>query len=404
MTGAAGLIAFVAGEASGDLLAAPVIEALRRRDPPYRAAGVAGERMIAAGCEAWHHVRELSVRGYVEVLRELPRLLRLRAWLARRLERGDCAALVGVDAPDFNLALEARVRARGVPTVHYVSPSIWAWRAGRIERIRRAADRVLLVFPFEQAIYDRAGIAATYVGHPLASAIPMKPDRAAARARLGLEPAGALVCIMPGSRRAEIEYIAPVFLDAACRMAAASPALRFVVPVADAVLRPMIEHAIQGRRRAGGGAALDRVTLVDGRAHDCLEACDGAMIASGTATLEAALFKRPMVIAYRMPAVSAWIMRGIGGYLPWVGLPNIIAGASLVPELLQDAATGESVAARMQQVLGDAAGQRLLDERFEAMHESLRRDTPALASAAILQTIEQAGANGGAQRGRAPRR
>jgi lipid-A-disaccharide synthase len=382
-------VVFVAGEASGDLLAAPLVAKLRAHDPPYECAGVAGERMIAAGCEAWEHVRALSVRGYVEVLRELPRILRIRRALAKRLQPGSCAALVGVDSPDFNLALEERVRAHGVPTVHYVSPSIWAWRAGRIEDIRRAADRVLLVFPFEQAIYDRAGIPATYVGHPLASAIPLEPDREAACARLGIAATTRWICLMPGSRRAEVDYIAPVFFQAAGILARNHPGIRFVLPVADASLRPVLEAmrcGLQGRR---GAIDPDAIVLVDAHSHDCLEASDGALIASGTATLEGALYKRPMVIAYRMPALSAWIMRRIGGYLPWVGLPNILAKEWLVPELLQEAATGEAIAAALSKVLDDSAAQGILRERFAAMHESLRRDTPALATQAILQTIAQ---------------
>jgi len=377
-------IVFVAGEASGDLLAAPVIEQLRRQAPPIACAGIAGDRMIRAGCLAWHHVRELSVRGYWEVLRELPRLLRLRRALQRRITTGQFDALVGVDAPDFNLALETAVRGHGLPTVHYVSPSIWAWRAERIERIRRAADRVLLVFPFEQDIYDRAGIAATYVGHPLASAIPLVPDRAAARVRLGYSPAELLICLMPGSRRAEVQCIAPAFFGAARRLLRSEPNCRFVVPVADAGLRALLDQL-----RAAAEPGAERIDLIDGRSHDCLEACDGVLVASGTATLEAALYKRPMVIAYRMPAASAWIMRRIGGYLPWVGLPNILAADGLVPELLQEQVTAEALCEQLQHVLGDAAGQRRLEERFGQMHESLRRDTPALAAEAILHTIAQ---------------
>jgi len=380
-------IAFVAGEPSGDLLAAPVIEALGRHVPPYRTAGVAGDRMIAAGCRAWHHVRELSVRGYVEVLSELPRLLWLRRRLAQRLRAGSCAALVGVDAPDFNLALETAVRRRGVPTIHYVSPSIWAWRAERIERIRRAADRILLVFPFEQAIYDRAGIAATYVGHPLASAIPMRPDRAAARRRLGYAAEQQLICLMPGSRRAEIECIAAAFFAAANRLTVSLPGARFLLPVADPGLQPLLQRI---REHTCTPSASDRLALIGGRSHECLEACDGVLVASGTATLEAALYKRPMVIAYRVPMFSAWIMRRIGSYLPWVGLPNILAGEALVPELLQEQATGEALARQLLTVLEDASGQHRLEERFCALHEALRRDTPSLATEAILHTIAQA--------------
>lgn len=387
MTDKAACIAFVAGEASGDLLAAPVIDALQRHRPPYRAVGVAGERMIAAGCSPWYHVRELSVRGYVEVMRELPRLLRLRRNLRRRLCAGSCCALVGVDSPDFNLALETSVRRAGIPTIHYVSPSIWAWRGWRIERIRQAADRVLLIFPFEQSIYDRAGIPATYVGHPLASAIAMRPDRAAARARLGVAVDKVVICLMPGSRRAEIQYIGPVFFAAAERLAGHLSNAAFIVPIADVGLRPLVERI---RSKTCTQATLERIELIDGRSHDCLEACDGALVASGTATLEAALYKRPMVVAYRVPAASAWIMRRIGGYLPWVGLPNILAGEALVPEFLQEQATPQLIAEQLMRVLGDEKQQRLLEERFCAMHESLRRDTPALASEAIVDTIAQA--------------
>ena len=388
MTDAGARIAFVAGEASGDLIAAPVVAALRRGPAGFAVVGVAGERMIAAGCEPWHHVRELSVRGYAEVVRELPRLVRMRRQLAQRLQDGSCAALVGVDAPDFNLALETKVRRAGVPTIHYVSPSIWAWRANRIERIRHAADRVLLVFPFEQEIYDRARIPASYVGHPLASAIALQPDRGAARQRLGLSAHGAIVCLMPGSRKGEIESLAGAFFAAAGLLAQRLPGLRFVVPVADVSLRNLLDQALATAECAWADARL-LVQFVDGQAHDCLEACDGVLVASGTATLEAALFKRPMVIAYRMPAVSAWIMRRIGGYLPWVGLPNILAGEALVPELLQEQATPQALAQSLQTVLEDHAGQQRLAQRFGAIHESLRRNTAQLAAQAIVQTMEQ---------------
>lgn len=379
---AGSFLAFVAGEASGDLLAAPVITALAARLPQLRCAGIAGDRMIAAGCEAWHHVRELSVRGYAEVVGELPRLLRLRAELRARLRRDPPAAFIGVDAPDFNLRLEMQLRAAGIRTVHYVSPSIWAWRRGRIEKIRRAATRVLLVFPFEQKIYDEAGIAATYVGHPLASLIPLQPDPAGARARLGL-PAGPCVAVLPGSRRAEVEHIGPVFIEAMQLMAAREPHLMFVVPAADARLRLQLE-ALLGSRPA----ARERTRLIDGDSHTCLEASDIVLVASGTATLEAALYKKPMVVAYRMPRLSAWIMRSIGGYLPYVSLPNILAGEFIVPEFLQEAATPEALARATLEQLGDARRQALLRERFDAMHAALRRDTPALAAEAIIATMK----------------
>jgi lipid-A-disaccharide synthase len=377
------LIGFVAGEASGDLLAAPVIAALKDGSPATECAGIAGDRMIAAGATAWWHVRELSVRGYAEVLRELPRLVRLRAALRARLLAQRPAVVVGVDSPDFNLRLEMQLRAAGVPTVHYVSPSIWAWRPKRIEKIRRAADRVLLVFPFEQRIYDAAGIAATFVGHPLASSIPTQPDAAEARRRLGLPLEDPVVALLPGSRRAEVEHIGPHFVGAAARMLAREPRLRFVLPVADGRLRGLLDPAL-----TAAGAAAERISVFDGRSHECLEAADGVLVASGTATLEAALFGKPMVIAYRMPAASYWIMSRMGT-LTFVGLPNILAGESLVPELLQDAATAERLAGTLLDLLNDGSRCSRLRERFAAMHAELRRDTPRLAAEAILATVKR---------------
>jgi lipid-A-disaccharide synthase len=377
------LIGFVAGEASGDLLAAPVIAALRERLPEAQCAGIAGDRMIEAGAAAWWHVRELSVRGYAEVLRELPRLLQMRAVLRDRLLAGRPAVMVGVDSPDFNLRLEMQLRAAGVPTVHYVSPSIWAWRPKRIEKVRRAADRVLLVFPFEQQIYDEAGIPATYVGHPLASIIPAQPDARAARARLGLGGEEPLVALLPGSRRAEVEHIGPAFVEAAALMLRREPRLRFVLPVAEPRLRALLAPAL-----AEAGAAAGRITLFEGRSHDCLEAADAALVASGTATLETALFGRPMVIAYRMPAASYWIMRQMGS-VSFVGLPNILAGEALVPELIQHEATPAKLAGALLGLLDDRPRCERLRDRFAAMHESLRRDTPRLAAEAIMTTMKR---------------
>ena len=377
------LIGFVAGEASGDLLAAPVITALRDRLPDVQCAGIAGDRMIEAGASAWWHVRELSVRGYAEVLRELPRLLQLRSALRERLLAERPAAVVGVDSPDFNLRLEMQLRAAGVPTVHYVSPSIWAWRPKRIEKVRRAAERVLLVFPFEQKIYDEAGIAATYVGHPLASIIPSRADAAAARVRLGLARDEPVVALLPGSRRAEVQFIGPAFVEAALLMLRREPRLRFVLPVAEPRLREFLRPAL-----ASAGAAAGRISLVDGRSHDCLEAADGVLVASGTATLETALFGKPMVIAYRMPAASYWIMRQMGT-VTFVGLPNILAGEALVPELIQGEATPQRLADELLAMLDDRPRCEQLRERFAAMHESLRRDTPRLAAEAIMATMKR---------------
>jgi lipid-A-disaccharide synthase len=374
--------AFVAGEASGDLLAAGVIAELQRRDPSLRCAGIGGDRMIEAGFDAWTHVREISVRGYVEVLRHLPRLLRLRRGLGRRLAADPPAVFVGVDAPDFNLGLEERLRGGGLRVVHFVSPSIWAWRGERIDQIRRAVDRMLLVFPFEQRIYDEAGIPATYVGHPLAGLIPLVPDAAAARARLALAGDGPLVAVLPGSRTAEVSHLMPVFVPALELLIARERSLRFVLPAADAGLRAIIETRLRAHP-----ALASRLTVVDGRSHDCLEAADVVLVASGTATLEAALYKRPMVIAYRMPALSAWIMRR-KGTIPWVGLPNILAGEALVPELLQEAATPQALAEAVASLLADSERRENLVQRFTSMHHALKRDTAALAAQAILEVAQ----------------
>jgi lipid-A-disaccharide synthase len=372
-------IVFVAGEASGDLLAAQVVRELRQRESGLNCCGVGGDRMIEEGFDAWAHVRELSVRGYVEVLRHLPRLLRLRRELHRRTAALRPAVFVGVDAPDFNLGLEEKLRANGIRTVHFVSPSIWAWRRERLTQIARAVDRMLLVFPFEQQIYDDAGIPASYVGHPLASMIPLAPDAEAARRRLGLEVEGVVVAVLPGSRPDEVRYLGPTFVAAMGELARDRAGLRFVLPVADPGLRSDIEAMLA--RHPG---LASRVTLTAGRSHDCLEASDVVLVASGTATLEAALFKRPMVISYRMPWLSAQIMRR-KGYIPYAGLPNILAGEFVVPELLQEAATPTALAHAVGQFLDDVGRRDRAVARFTEMHAALKRDTARLAADAILE-------------------
>ncbi len=380
--GAERSIAFVAGEASGDLLAAPVIAEVRQRVPDIRCAGIGGDRMIAAGFDAWSHVRELSVRGYVEVLRHLPRLLRLRRIVRERVIALKPQVFVGVDAPDFNLTLEEQLRGQGIRTVHFVSPSVWAWRSERLPQIARAVDRMLLIFPFEQQIYDKAGIPASYVGHPLASMIPMTPDAAAARRRLGLQLDGPLVAVLPGSRAAEVSYIGPTFIAAMAQLAAEQRSIRFVLPVADPSLQTAIERMI-----AAYSDLSAHVNIVNGRSHDCLEAADVVLVASGTATLEAALFKRPMVISYKMPALSAWIMSRKGS-IPYVGLPNILAGEFVVPEFLQSAATPAALARAVLDWLHDPARRERTAARFAGMHVSLKRDTARLVADAIFEVAQ----------------
>jgi lipid-A-disaccharide synthase len=375
-------IAFVAGEASGDLLAAPVISEVLHRAPDLRCVGIGGDRMIAAGFDPWHHVRELSVRGYVEVLRHLPRLLRLRNSVRERVIATKPQVFVGVDAPDFNLTLEEQLRGQGVRTVQFVSPSIWAWRGERIKQIARAVDRMLLVFPFEQEIYDDAGVPASYVGHPLAGMIPMIPDAAAARRRLGLQEEGPWIAVLPGSRADEVRYIGPPFVAAMAQLAAEQPSIRFVLPAADASLRATIERMIAAYSNLSA-----HVNIVNGRSHDCLEAADVVLVASGTATLEAALFKRPMVISYKMPPLSAWIMRRKGS-IPYVGLPNILAGEFVVPELIQEAATPAALARAVLDWLDDPTRRERTAVRFAEMHQSLKRDTARLVADSIFEVAQ----------------
>ncbi len=372
-----GLIALAAGESSGDLLASLVLPQLRQHRPYAQMAGIGGDYMIAAGFDAWWHVRELSVRGYAEVVRHLPRLLWLRARLVQRVLATPAQVFVGVDAPDFNLGVETRVRAQKIPTVHFVSPSIWAWRPQRIEKIRAAVDHMLLVFPFEAALYQKAGIKATYVGHPLASAIARVPDAAAARARLQLPAAATVVAVLPGSRAPEIEMLGPEFCAAIVLLQQHDRALHCVVPAADATLQARLRTLLD---TAGVDDARTLLTL--GRSHDALEAADVVLVAGGTATLEAMLFLRPMVIAYRVPRLTEWLTLR-QAIIPYFGLPNILAGGFIVPEFLQEAVRAPALALAVLHFLDAPATVLQLSERFAALAESMRRDTAALAAQAI---------------------
>ncbi|MBP6320874.1 MAG: lipid-A-disaccharide synthase [Giesbergeria sp.] len=384
MTDSTPRVAMVAGETSGDLLAGLLLDGLKNVWPEVAAHGIGGAQMAQRGFAAWWPSEKLAVHGYsFEVLRRLREIIGIRKQLRTRLLADKPDVFIGVDAPDFNLGLEADLRAAGVKTVHFVCPSIWAWRAERIEKIRRSVDHVLCIFPFEPELLARHGIAATYVGHPLAAVIPMEPDRAAARAQLGLLPNDQVLAILPGSRRAEVQYITSGFFRAAALIQRALPAIKIIVPAVPA-LKARIEHIAQ---QCGLGDALQ---VVAGQSHTVLAACDVTLIASGTATLEAALFKRPMVIGYRMHALSWRLMRR-KQLQPWVGLPNILCGDFVVPELIQDAATPQALAAAVLQWL-DARQhdpQRLaaLQERFTALHHSLLRNTPQLAAEAIRKVI-----------------
>jgi lipid-A-disaccharide synthase len=368
-------IAMVAGEASGDLLAGLLLGGLRARWPDLKAEGIGGPKMAAQGFDAWWPHDKLAVRGYIEVLAHYRELLGIRHKLAERLIADPSDLFIGVDAPDFNLDLEARLKAKGIRTVHFVSPSIWAWRGKRIDKIARSVDHMLCLFPFEPALYEKRGIAATYVGHPLADVIPLEAPRAAARAALKLGDADTVVALLPGSRRSEIQYIAPLVLRAAALLAAERPALRFVLPVV-----PGLRHLVEPLRKQHAMAAP--IELVDGRSHEVLAACDLALVASGTATLEAALFKRPMVIVYSMHALSWQMMRRMK-YQPWVGLPNILLQDFVVPELIQADAKPERIAAEAKAWLDDPARSEALRARFEALQHTLRRDTAKAATDAI---------------------
>ena len=373
-------LGMVAGEPSGDLLAQLLLGGLKQRWPALQSFGLGGPQMQTQGFDAWWNYDLLAVHGYsLELLLRLRRLFALRAELGDRLLKERPDAFIGVDAPDFNLGLEARLKKAGTKTIHFVSPSIWAWRGGRIHKIREAVDHVLCLFPFEPEIYQRAGIAASYVGHPLADAIPLEVPREAARAVLGLPLDARVIALLPGSRRGEVRHIAPALLGAAARLAKQNPDLRFVLPAMRGVrdlLDPMVAKF----------AGQFDLQVLDGRSHEALAACDLTLIASGTATLEAALFKRPMVITYSMHWLS-WLRMQRMAYQPWVGLPNILLRGFVVPELLQDSCTPEAVAQAAQQWLDSPSRCEGVGQRFAELHHLLRQDTARRASDAVAQVL-----------------
>jgi len=371
--------AMVAGEASGDLLASLLMQGLRERWPQAQGYGIGGPRMSALGFDAWWPHERLAVRGYVEVLRHYRGIVAIRAQLQQRLLASPPDVFIGVDAPDFNLALEAQLKSAGIPTLHFVCPSIWAWRPERIEKIRRSVDHMLCIFPFEPELLANAGIEATYVGHPIASTIPMQPDRHAARALLGLDQERPVVALLPGSRRSEIEHMTPRFIRAAQLMQRRQPHLQFVLPAVPGLL-----SAIEAQVQSQGG--LPGLQIVAGQSHAVLAACDVTLIASGTATLEAALFKRPMVIGYHMNWLSWQIMKR-QKLQPWVGLPNILCQDFVVPEFLQDDCTPEALAQATLDWLARPDRVDALQDRFEQLHLSLQRDTAQLSTHALEKVL-----------------
>jgi len=372
-------VGLVAGEASGDLLGAGLIEALRQLVPDALFEGVAGPRMRAAGCEAWEESDALAVMGLVEPLREIPRLLRLRRELVRRWTTAPPDVFVGIDAPDFNLGLEKRLRAAGVRTVHYVSPSVWAWRQRRVHKIARAADLVLCLFPFEKAFYDRHGVPAVFVGHPMADRLPADASRAAERRALGLgqDP---VVAVMPGSRSGEVRRLGPVFVDAAGLLAERYPSIGFVTPLANSKTRALFEGVL------GPAGIRDRFLLLDGNAPSAIIASDCVLVASGTATLEAALLQRPMVAAYRLAPLTYWLARLLRLLkVPHFTLPNQLTDEPLVPELVQHAANPEALANEVATLLDDPGKRHRIESVFGSLRERLARGADRVAAEAVLR-------------------
>jgi lipid-A-disaccharide synthase len=374
-------IALVAGEASGDLLGAALVRDLKAIHPDAEFVGVAGPEMRAAGVSAWHDCEALAVMGLVEVLKHLPRLLRLRRQLRDRLLAWRPDVVIGIDAPDFNLGLEKWLKRRGVRTVHYVSPSVWAWREGRAAKIGASADRVLCLFPMEPAIYAKHGVEANFVGHPLAAMLPMHPDREAARRALGIDGDGPLLALLPGSRGSEIARLGPVFLDAVARLLPRMPGLRVLAPMANARCRERFQTLLAAHPESL--ALHDALHLVDGRAREAMVASNGVLLASGTAALEAMLAKRPMVVAYRIAPLTHFIVKAFGLLkVERYSLPNVLAGENLVPERMQADCRAEVLADDVERLLRDGLtpAQQL---RFEGLHDALQAPTPRAAADAV---------------------
>ncbi|MBA3929685.1 MAG: lipid-A-disaccharide synthase [Xanthomonas sp.] len=375
-------IALCAGEASGDGLGAGLIAALRHRYPNAEFAGIGGDAMRAAGCKTWFDANELAVMGLAEVLRHLPRLLRLRKAFRQRVLDWKPDVYVGIDAPDFNLGIERWLKERGVRTAHYVSPSVWAWREKRAEKIGHSADRVLCLFPMEPPIYAKHGVDARFVGHPMADDIPLQPDRAAARAALGLPADAPVLAVLPGSRLGEIGRLAPAFFDAARLVAAQVPGLQIVVPAANAACRQALESQFAVH---GADAAWH---LLDGRAREAMIASDVVLLASGTATLEAMLCKRPMVVGYRIAPLTYRIVKGLGLLkVERYALPNVLAGEDIAPELMQDDCTPEKLSAAVLGWFHEPEAVAALQPTYQRLHQQLRQDASASAAEAVKALI-----------------
>jgi lipid-A-disaccharide synthase len=375
-------VGMVAGEASGDLLAAHLMGALKARRRGMLFAGIGGPRMINEGFESLYPMEKLSVRGYAEVLRNYSEIMGIRRRIAKLMLRERPELFIGVDSGDFNLGLERRLKQAGIPTIHYVSPSVWAWRGWRMKKIARSVSRILVMFPFEAPLYEKAGVPVTYVGHPLADLIPQEPKKEEARLALRLPAKKLIVAMLPGSRRSELHYMASAFVLAAHRFRQEVHDVHFVVPTVTRATRDMFEMAVHQHQRTDLP-----LTLLFGHSHEALAAADLALVASGTATLETALFKTPMVIAYRQSGFTWALMRSML-YLPYIGMPNILAGERLVPELVQDEATPAALAAALLALWRDEAARERQIERFHDFHHLLRQNTAQKAADAVLEVLE----------------
>ena len=371
-------IAIVAGEASGDLLGSLLMDAIKQSAPNVRFIGIGGPKMQAAGMDVLFPLEKLAVRGYVEVLRHYREIVGIRRKLRERFIAEPPDLFIGVDAPDFNLDLELALKQRGVPTVHYVSPSIWAWRGERIHRIKQAVSHILALFPFEAPLYEQAGVPVTYVGHPLADFLPEQPNRAEMREQMRIRKNTKVFAFLPGSRQSEVHQLAATYIQTAKLILQKLPDAQFLVPLASRETRNIFEE-IQWKLEAQNLP----ITLLFGHAHDAMIAADGVLVASGTATLEAALLKRPMVITYKMPALSWWLTKR-KQYQPYVGLPNILAGRFVVPEILQDDATPENLAQALLNLVNSKGAVAELEQIFAEIHRTLRQNAAQKAATAIL--------------------
>jgi len=378
-------IALVAGETSGDGLGAGLIAAIAARHPDAEFAGIGGPAMQQAGCQNWYEASELAVMGLAEVLRHLPRLLRLRKAFRQRVLDWQPDVFIGIDAPDFNLPVEAWLKTRGVTCVHYVSPSVWAWREKRAQKIGNSADRVLCLFPMEPAIYARHGIDARFVGHPMADAIALHTPQAPARAQLGLAADATVLAVLPGSRHGEISRLGEPFLGAAAQLMASHPQLQVVIPAANAACRAQLQPMLDAAALPAG-----RARLLDGQARRCIEAADVVMLASGTATLETMLVKRPMVVGYKVAPLTARIVRALGLLkVKRFALPNVLADKDLAPELMQEDCTPAALAAAVQRWLDHPERVQALQADYIALHQQLQRDASASAATAVLELVQR---------------